>query len=114
MKRTKNFSRESNNTFPTIKEMENAICFFGDCAHVEYHQDTHEFEATELVPYPTRDSGGGIDSVEFEEVIRHFSFLTAYQIWRDYDSFLRELPTNTPAPVPTHLDSNWEDDDLPF
>lgn len=114
MKRTKNFSRESSSTFPTIKEMENAICFFGDCAHVEYHQDTHEFEATELVPYSVRDSGGSIDSVEFEEVIRHFSFLDAYQIWKDYDSFLRELPTNTSAPVSIHMDSEWEDDDLPF
>lgn len=114
MKRTKNFSRESSNTFPTIKEMENAICFFGDCTKVEYHQDTHEFEAIELLAHPVRDSGGSIDSVEFEEVVRHHSFLTAYQIWKDYDSFLRELPPNTPAPVLTRLDSEWEDDDLPF
>lgn len=114
MKRTKNFSRESSNTFPTIKEMENAICFFGDCAKVEYHQDTHEFEATELVPYPVRDSGGSVDCIGYDEVVRHFSFLNAYQIWKDYDSFLKELPTNTPASVSVHMDSEWEDDDLPF
>lgn len=114
MKRTKNFSRKSNHSFPTIKEMENAICFFGDCANVEYHQDTNEFEATELVPYSVRDSGGSIDSVEFEEIKSHFSFLTAYKVWRDYDALMKELPTNRLTPVPVHMDSEWEDDDLPF
>ena len=114
MKRTKNFSRESSNTFPTIKEMENAICFFGECTHVEYHQDTYEFETTELVPYPVRDSGGSIDCIEYEEVIRHFSFLNAYQIWRDYDELMKELPANRLAPVLIHMDSEWEDEDLPF
>lgn len=103
-----------NREFPTIKQMEDAILFAmadnnGKC---EYHQDTHTFLATEMVPYPVRDSGGSIDSIGFELVEHSISFQEGYHYYVAMIDFIEGKVTPIPAPVAT-----WYgpiDDDLPF
>jgi len=104
-----------NREFPTIKQMENAILFAmadnnGKC---EYHQDTHTFIAVEMIPIPCRDSGGSIDSVDFELVEHSISFQEGYHYWVSMMDFIEEKCSPIPAPV-----APWygvvEDDGLPF
>jgi len=105
--------------FPTIKQMVNAILFAmndnnGRC---EYHQDTHTFLAVEYIPYPVRDSGGSIDSVEFKPVEHTITFQEGYKYWVEEMKTMEELEMQvfdipTPiAPCPWCPDN---DDDLPF
>ena len=101
--------------FPTIKQMENAILFamndnYGKC---EYHQDTHTFTAVELVPFAVRDSGGSIDSVDFEEVSHNISFQEAYHYWLAMIEFIENKVQPIPAPVMPKY-SYEEFEDLPF
>ena len=103
-----------NREFPTIKQMQDAILFAmsdnnGKC---EYREDTHTFIATEMVPYPVRDSGGSIDSVDFEPIEHTISFQEGYHYWVAMMDFIEEKVTPIPAPV-----APWYgpiDDDLPF
>ena len=101
--------------FPTIKQMTNAILFamndnYGKC---EYHQDTHTFLATEMVPYPVRDSGGSIDSIGFEPVEHSISFQEGYHYWVAMIDFIEGKANPIPAPVPM-CPAYEDDDDLPF
>ena len=103
--------------FPTIKQMTNAILFamndnYGKC---EYHQDTHTFLATEMIPYPVRDSGGSIDSIGFEPVEHSISFQEGYQYWVAMMDFIEGTVNPMPAPVaPNYRWPELLDDDLPF
>lgn len=103
--------------FPTIKQMVNAILFamndnYGKC---EYHQDTHTFLATEMVPYPVRDSGGSIDSIGFEPVEHSISFQEGYHYWVAMMDFIEEKCNPIPAPIaPNYRWPELDDDDLPF
>lgn len=108
--------------FPTIKELEDAILFamndnYGRC---NYQQDSYTFLAVEMVPYPVKDSGGSIDSIDFREEYHTISFREAYQYWEGFYAFVNNLPS-VPVPVPVPITpindyrSNIiEDDDLPF
>ena len=105
------------NEFPTIKQMENAILFaMDDCnGKCEYHQDTYTFIAVEYVPYPTRDSGGSIDAIGFEEVVHEISFQEGYHYWLALMDFVEEKCNPIPAPVcPRYRYPELEEDDLPF
>lgn len=105
--------------FPTIKQMMNAILFAmcdnnGKC---EYNESTHTFIAFEYVPFATRDSGGGIDAVDFEEVVHNITFKEAYGYWVEYETITNSIDTVIPEPVgPYALPcvENYEDWDLPF
>ena len=105
------------NEFPTIKQMENAILFaMDDCnGKCEYHQDTYTFIAVEYVPYPVRDSGGSIDSIEFEEVKHEIPFQEGYHYWLAFVDFVEDRCHPIPAPVcPHYRYPEFEFDDLPF
>ena len=104
-----------NREFPTIKQIEDAILFAmsdnnGKC---EYHQDTHTFIATELVPIVCRDDGGSIDSIDYIETPHTISFQDGYHYWVAMMDFINNIPNPIPAPV-----APWygvvEDDGLPF
>ena len=101
--------------FPTIKQMADAILFAmadnnGKC---EYHQDTHTFLATEMIPYPVRDSGGSIDSIGFEPVEHSISFQEGYHYWVAMMDFIEEKCSPIPAPVcPWYPEI--DNTDLPF
>ena len=103
--------------FPTIKQMADAILFamndnYGKC---EYHQDTHTFLATEMVPYPVRDSGGSIDSIGFEPVEHSISFQEGYHYWVAMIDLIEGTANPIPAPVfPKYAFPELDDDDLPF
>ena len=103
--------------FPTIKQMEEAVLFAmsdnnGKC---EYHQDTHTFIATELIPYPVRDDGGSIDSVGYREEIHNISFQEAYHYWLAMIEFIEGKVQPIPAPVmPRYSTIEYEDEELPF
>ena len=103
--------------FPTIKQMEEAILFaMADCnGKCEYHQDTHTFLATEMVPYPVRDSGGSIDSMGFEPVEHSISFQEGYHYWVAMMDFIEEKVTPIPAPINPHpIFEGFTESDLPF
>lgn len=95
--------------FPTIKQLEEAICFCCDARDISYDAEKHEFSYVELVPYPVRDSGGSIDSMGFHAISNTLTFLQAYRSWKDVQEYLHE---EYPDPVP--VDQEWEDNGLPF
>jgi len=101
--------------FPTIKQMEEGILFAmgGNNDKCEYHQDTHTFLATEMIPYPVRDSGGSIDSVDFQEVKHEITFKEAYDYWVAYMDFVNGVATPLPAPVSPYA-AIADEEELPF
>ena len=96
--------------FPTIKQMEDAICFFCDARNIQYDAEMHTFFYVELVPYPIKDDGGPIDCIGYHEIPYTMSFTDAYKHWRDVQEFIKEeFP---PEPVAPYTRSEYED--LPF
>ena len=101
--------------FPTIREMENAILFAMGDGKVHYQQETMSFLAIEMIPYPVRDDGGSIDSIDFEKVEHTISFQEGYQYWVAMNDFFNGMETPLPAPIcPRLAYPEFEFDDLPF
>lgn len=105
--------------FPTIKELEDAILYtmgYG-MSTCEYHQSDNTFYAVEYVPCIVRDSGGGIDSVEFNPEEHYIPFVQAYRWWEEIQHLEEELREcrNVFPPQPVSQVSAMEDDiELPF
>ena len=104
------------NEFPTIKQMENSILFAmgsneGRC---EYQEDAHIFIATDLVPYPVRDDGGSIDSIEFAEMKCEISFQEAYKYWLEEQAFYKDCLPEPTTLIPTPAEVREMYEDLPF
>ena len=102
--------------FPTIREMENAILFvMGDnMGKCNYQQDSYTFLAVEMVPYPVRDDGGSIDSIDFDPIEHTFSFKEAYNMWESMEELFKQIQKGV-APKPVSPYPTTEIDDiLPF
>ena len=102
--------------FPSIKQMEDAILFAMNdaCGKCEYNQDTHIFLATEMIPYPVRDSGGSIDSIDYKIVEHSIGFQEAYNYWVVMMDFIEGKCSPIPAPVAPNYRWPELNDDLPF
>ncbi len=99
--------------FPTIKEMADAVSFWTNCSECTYNQNDHTFLVVELMPYPCRDSGGSIDSIDFERIEHIIGFQEAYNDWLSMKETLEGRVYLIPDPVaPSYVLE--QDDDLPF
>lgn len=89
-----------------------AIYFAMGDGKVVFDEKHLEFIATELVPYPVRDSGGSIDSVGYEERVHHISMSEAVKYWEEMQRTLNEIaPIPSPVSPISPLDEEYE---LPF
>lgn len=102
--------------FPTIREMVDAIHFSAGYGLKEcwYDEDTHTFECLEMVPFPVRDSGGGIDCIDFDEVPSSLSFQQGYECWKAYVDFMEGYATTSPIHVTEKEYETWAEEILPF
>ena len=98
--------------FPTIKEIACAVMYMHNVSNEwSYNENTHIFKFIELVPYAVRDSGGSIDSIDYDECPIELAFTQAYNTWKDYDDLChpeRDYPL--PMPCEDFIDENY----LPF
>lgn len=103
--------------FPTIKQMESAILFwmadnYGKC---DYQTDSHTFLAIEFIQTACYDSGGGIDSVDFQPLEHTLSFKEAYNCWVSVHEFMEKVNQGfqtIPEPVAPY--TSTDDIELPF
>ena len=98
---------EKSTSFPTIKQMEEAVRCWWNAPECIYQQEDHTFKVTMYIPKPVW-YGGSIDSVDFERDDIDVSFIGAYKIWHELmDPYISE-------PVSPCYGHGPEEFDLPF
>lgn len=116
LERLRNKNINSGN-FPIIDKMKEAILFFSPSdSEVNYDGKNNTFVVTYMTPFPVRDSGGSIDSMDFREENVLITFQQAYKTWLDMLEVLRINDYEAIAPVPWLVSKKGADFDidLPF
>lgn len=75
---------------PTKQQVKETIAMFAECpmSAIKYDYKKKEFSFFEVSYTAHRDSGGGVDSMDVEEIPRTMSWKEALQVFRYYKKAL--------------------------